>query len=490
MNRPRGPGQPPPPPPGAVPVPGPPPNPWTTDARSPVGGRSAANPHPYPRPPRPPAPPQPPKPPAHPPSTAPAPDDPAPVRKSESDFPHSRLAWRDLLAQALAGMLQRPARSMLTALGTLLGVGTFVAVLGLTATATGQIDGRFNKFTATEVTIEDTGGADARFVPMALPADGDARVRALNGVTAAGTYWDVRLPPDRGVAGKPLADDRATLRNTPVVAASAGLLEAVGATYEQGRNWDGFHDERAEMVAVIGRDVANRLGVYTLETQPAIFIGDVPFTVIGIMSDVARKPDLLTSVLVPGKAAQKLWGPPQSGSRASMFVTTELGAARQVAEEAPFALRPDHPDYLKSIPPPDPRALRGKVTSDLDTLFLLLAGICLLIGTVGIANTTLVAVMERTTEIGLRRALGARSRHIAAQFIAESGALGLLGGLIGTSLGTAVVVATAAAREWSPVMDPTLALAAPLLGLATGLVAGLYPSWRAAAIEPVDALRR
>ncbi|MDI2129207.1 ABC transporter permease [Yinghuangia seranimata] len=396
---------------------------------------------------------------------------------------------RDLLTEAAAGMLQRPARSVLTALGTVLGVGTFVAVLGLTATATGQIDERFNELTATEIGVDDTGGTNAAMLPLAFTPDADARVRALNGVTGAGVYWPVRLPTGATVRAAPVGRD-AGGQPVQVVGASAGLLPAAGATFAEGRAWDTFHDSRAEQVAVIGEGTAARLGITTLETQPAVFIGDVPFTVVGILADTERKADLLLSVLIPRTTAEKIWGPPEDGKRAAMLVTTELGAARQVADEAPYALRPDHPDYFTTIPPPDPRTLRDNVTSDLGTLFLLLAGICLVIGAVGIANTTLVAVMERTGEIGLRRALGARGRHIAGQFLAESAALGALGGLVGTSLGTIAVVTTSAARAWTPVVHPATVAAAPAIGLLTGLLAGLYPSWRASRIEPVEALRR
>lgn len=121
---------------------------------------------------------------------------------------------------------------------------------------------------------------------------------------------------------------------------------------------------------------------------------------------------------------------------------------------------------------------------------MLLAGICLVIGAVGIANTTLVAVLERTGEIGLRRALGARGRHITLQFLAESGALGALGGLVGTSIGTVTVVAMAVVRDWTPVIHPATVVAAPAIGLVTGVLAGLYPAWRASRIQPAEALRR
>lgn len=155
-----------------------------------------------------------------------------------------------------------------------------------------------------------------------------------------------------------------------------------------------------------------------------------------------------------------------------------------------MALDPAHPQYFKAIPPPDPRSLRGKVTGDLDQLFLLLAASCLFIGAVGIATPTLVAVLERTSEIGLRRAPGAPRRHITTQFPTESATLGALGGLVGTSLGTLTVVGVAIARDWTPVIHSMTVTTAPAIGLATGLLAGLYPAWRASRITPVEALRR
>ncbi|MGC0331563.1 putative ABC transport system permease protein [Streptomyces sp. SAI-170] len=401
----------------------------------------------------------------------------------------SRLGARDLVSESAAGILQRPARSALTALGTVLGVGTFVAVLGLTATTSSQIDSRFNALTATEVTVEDTGGDRPDLLANAFPADADARIGALNGVRDAGVYWPVRLNPEDLVsAAPPGAGTRG--ERTQVVAASPGVLAAAGPRLEQGRTFDAYHNRRGENVAVIGSGLADRLGITTLETAPAVFVGDHAFTVIGIVEDVERKADLLLSVVVPRTAAERIWGGPEGGERAKMLISTDLGAARQIASEAALALDPAHPEHFRAVPPPDPRSLRGSVTSDLDELFMLLAGICLVIGAVGIANTTLVAVLERTGEIGLRRALGARGRHITAQFLAESGALGALGGLVGTSLGAVTVVALAVVRDWTPVIHPATVVTAPAVGLVTGLLAGLYPAWRASRIQPAEALRR
>ncbi|MBD0708612.1 MULTISPECIES: ABC transporter permease [unclassified Streptomyces] len=399
----------------------------------------------------------------------------------------SRLAWRDLVSESTAGLLQRPARAALTALGTVLGVGSFVAVLGLTATAASQIDGRFTELNATEVTVQDVSGEYDEFETLAFPGDADRRVERLNGVTHGGVLWSVQPGGDRQVRAAPVAGVSAASQ-IQIVAASSGALLAAEPALREGRVYDRWHDTTRQRVAVIGAGMAARLGITTLETQPALFIGDEAFTVIGVVEDVRRKADLLLSVIVPRSTAQELWGPPKDG--AEMLVSTRVGAAQQVAREAPVALRPDHPEYLRAVPPPDPRALRSGVSGDLGQLFLVLAAVCLFIGSVGIANTTLVAVMERTGEIGLRRALGARGRHVLAQFLTESGVLGALGGLVGTSLGVSVVVAVAMAREWTPVIQPTTVVAAPVIGLLTGLLAGLYPAWRASRIQPVEALRR
>jgi ABC-type antimicrobial peptide transport system permease subunit len=201
---------------------------------------------------------------------------------------------------------------------------------------------------------------------------------------------------------------------------------------------------------------------------------------------VGRQPSLLGSITIPEGTARREFG---LDAPASVQVETEIGAVEVVARQAPTALNPANPSLLRVSAPPDPKTLRAGVENDLNALFLLLGGVSLLVGALGIANVTLVSVLERIGEIGLRRALGAARRHIAAQFLVESAAMGLLGGIAGASLGVLVVVAVSASRTWTPVLDPWMAVAAPLAGTLIGLLSGMYPALKAAATEPVEALR-
>ncbi|WP_326557159.1 ABC transporter permease [Micromonospora sp. NBC_01796] len=399
----------------------------------------------------------------------------------------SRLALRDLFAETLAGVLQRPGRTFLTASGTVLGVASLIAILGLTTTASAQIGARFNALVATEVVVEDTGGEEGVSAPMSFPADSGDLVESLNGVRHAGVMWS--LPEQFEVTATPMLG-AATVNSVDVVALSPGALQATHPRLSKGRIYEKFHNQRAERVVVLGAVAARRLGVSRLDAQPAVFIDGTAFTVLGIIDEADRHSDLLFAAMVPVVTAQKLWGDPHTDQRASMWIDTQLGAASLIGRQVALALRPDAPGLFKVLPPADPRELRNDVAGDLNVLFLVLAVVCLLVGAFGIANTTLVSVLERVAEIGLRRALGGRRRHIAAQFLAESGVVGTFGGLLGATIGIVVVVATALIREWTPVVDPWLLLGGPVTGLVIGILAGVYPAIRAMRFEPVEALRR
>jgi putative ABC transport system permease protein len=397
----------------------------------------------------------------------------------------SRIGLKDLLFEAFAGIFSRPSRMVLTILGTLIGLASLVATLGLSRTASNQIVGRFDELAATEVTVSSLPAEEGR-TTHELPWDAGERTQRLNGVVAAGTLTSVDVGRAL-VSSTPFSDPgRRSRFKLEVEAASPDLFTAVRARLREGRLPDEGHSLRGDRVAVLGPNAARQLGITDVGSLPSISVGDEVFLVIGVLNGVSRKPTLLSSVIIPEGTARRLY---QVRAPESVVIATKIGAASLIARQAPYALRPDAPLGLKVATPEQPQELRAGIRSDLDVLFLMLGGVSLLVGVLGIANTTLLSVMERIGEIGLRRALGATRRHIAMQFLLESATLGVLGGVLGASLGMLVVVGVAAHQTWTPVLDASIPLLAPLVGGAAGLLAGLYPALRAARLEPVDALR-
>lgn len=394
----------------------------------------------------------------------------------------SRLHWLTLLEEAAAAIAQRPVRTLLTALGTILGVGAFVATNGLAQTARTQVSSRFDALRATEVRVQDSSPDGSN----PFPADASVRLERLNGINHAGVIYKV---PDGGTLQartRPLRSARqATL--TPIIAADPGALEAALPEVNRGRLYDEFHERRSERVAVIGRAAAAELNLATIDNQPAVFIGDVAYTVIGIIDDVQRNPDLLVAVTIPTSSAARDFSP--EGAIYEVLIDTAPGAAALVGRQAPLALRPEQPQRLQSLVPPDPTTLRNQISQDLTGLFLVLSVLALGIGTIAIANAAMVSVLERKSEIGLRRALGATRRHIWAQITLEAALTGIVASLIGISVALNVCTVVAKARGWTLTIAPSTVAAAPILGLVTGAIAGLLPAIKASRTPPADTLK-
>lgn len=387
---------------------------------------------------------------------------------------------RDVLIQAWHAVVGRRTRSLLTAAGVGLGIAATVATLEVTATAAGSISDKFDAMRATSVTLRWPDNA-ARPATTVV-----ANVARLNGVEAVGLLCEAARDEHRAT-GVPAqqATDRSARVN--LVAAQPSALTALRVELVRGRLFDDGHLARGEQVALVDTVTAHDLQIH----QPGqlIYVDGKPVSVLGVYRAPAGEVRLTAAVVVPYQrclrddAAGPTFGQPEATIR------TMLGAADQVAGEAKLALHPANPNAMIALVPPDLRTFRQGVEGDTRALFLGLAVVSLIIGALGVSNTTLVSVLERRPEIGLRRAVGASRKAVAAQFLTESGLLGLVGGVLGTVAAINVTVAVALARGWVVMLEPSVLGAAPALGLIVGTLAGVYPAWKASRVAPAASLR-
>ncbi|MCR2801508.1 ABC transporter permease [Microbacterium sp. zg-Y818] len=400
-----------------------------------------------------------------------------------------RFTFQDLVVEATADIGSRPGRLAMTLVGTVLGIGALVATIGFAQTAAHQIERQFDAVKATQVVVSpgETATASGGSAATArLPWDGVDRVTRLVGVEAATLVADLSLGDD-SITAVPVNDPSAPAVASPaLVAATAGLLDVIGGQLVTGRMFDAGHDQRADRVVVLGARAAERLGINRVDRQPSVFIGGVPYAVVGVFDGVQARGGLLDAVVMPmqtARAERALTAPGEMQIRISM------GTGPQVGKQSAIALSPGAPENLEVAAPSARSVLGDSVSADVNVVFLILGGIVLLAGALGIANVTMLNVIERVPEIGLRRALGATGRQIASQFVVESIIIGLLGGLLGAALAVVSVVLFSVAQQWTPIIDPWIAVGGAVLGAVVGLVAGWFPARRASRIEPVTALR-
>lgn len=394
---------------------------------------------------------------------------------------HTGLTFPDLVLEAWKSTARSPGRSMLTAIGTLLGAMAFVATLGISGTIGQQVSDSFDLRRATTVTVQEAERPTDGTAGIPSWAHGPPMVTAneLSGVAHAGIKTTIE---GKSIARGPNSTD--AQNPTPILGTDAEALAAINPDLVLGRSFDAGHVLRADPVVMLSQSAADKLQI--TRTGVAVYVDSAPHTVIGIFDDVDRSAEILAGVILPVTATEHFWA--GSSTTFEVIVETVPGAAAQVGSQIGLALQPNNPSGLKIIAPPDPQSLRQEVESSVTNLTLLVSAIALAIGAVSIGNAATASMVQRTSEIGLRRSLGARNVDIFAQLLGETTALGAAGGTAGACAGVLTTIGVSLVNHWVPVLDLNVVLLAIAAGTAAGAIAGFWPALKATKIAPASAL--
>ena len=390
---------------------------------------------------------------------------------------HKRLRLRDVLRVSSIGIRTRKLRAGLSALGIAIGTASIVGVLGLSSSSQAGLLAEIDALGTNLLTV--TTGQNLAGDEVPLPLEAPNRISRVPGVTDVESTGAIDIPIYRNPFIPPVNTNSLALRAT-----TPGLPDALGVPFAHGTD---LNDATiTQPVVLLGSTAARRLGIDSLWSGTRVWIDQQWFYVIGILEPATLAPEIDDSVLVGSPAAQDRLG--FDGHPTTTYVRTDTEKVEEVHALLARAANPENPSEVGVSRPSDALVARAKAESALNSLFLGLGAISLLVGTVGVANTMVVSVLERRSEIGLRRALGATRGNIRIQFFNEALLLSLLGGTAGIIVGALATVAYATARDWLVVI-PTIAWAGGLAAaLLIGALAGILPATRAARMSPTQAL--
>jgi putative ABC transport system permease protein len=392
----------------------------------------------------------------------------------------SQLSFRDAMRVSSIGLRTRKLRAALSALGITIGIASMVAVLGLSESSRSALLAQLDKLGTNLLQVQAGSGiglGNAQLPATAKPMIG--RIDGVQGVSGVAS-----------VSGNVYRTDKIPSTQSggiTIKAVDTDLLHTLNGSMATGR----FLDSALEQypVAVLGAVAAQRLGITDLSAQPRIWLGNKWFAVSGILNTLTLSADLDRAAMVGYDAAATYLGSPEGMPPTTLYIRTDPTKVDSVLNVLPAMANPANPDQVQASRPSDVLQARNAANNAFTSLFLGLGAVALLVGGVGIANVMVISVLERRSEIGLRRALGAARRHVGIQFLGEALILATIGGSAGVALGSAVTAAYAHLRGWGVLIPPVAIVGGIGAALVIGAVAGMYPAARAARLSPTEALR-
>ena len=390
----------------------------------------------------------------------------------------SRLHLSDLARLSTVGLRTRKLRAGLSALGIAIGVAAIVAVLGLSASSQAGLLDEISQLGTNLLTVSNgqslTGGTAE--LPTTAPGmigriSGVQHVQSTGTVSGATAYRTPYIPV-------------VETNGLTVQAASLNLLPVLATTVAQGDYLNAATAQ--EPVVVLGATAAQLLGIDRIYPAERIWVGGQWFYVAGILKPAVLASSIDSSVLVGYPAAEKYLG--FDGHPSTTYLRAQNDRVNAVDGLLAATANPENPSGVNVSQPSSALVAQADAKSALNGLFLGLGAVALLVGAVGVANIMIISVLERRSEIGLRRALGATRGQIRAQFLSEAILLGLLGGALGVALGAASTAVYAHTRHWATVIPAEAWVGGIVASLVIGAVAGLIPALRAARLSPTQAL--
>jgi putative ABC transport system permease protein len=389
-----------------------------------------------------------------------------------------RLRADDLARVGSVGLRTRRLRAALSALGIAIGVAAIVAVLGLSSSSQAGLLAEIDRLGTNLLTV--TNGQTFTGKTAKLPTTAPRMIGRIGPVTNVESVGATTAKAYRS----PLIPAINT-NGLLVAAASLTLPPAVGTTLAHGRYLNAA--TATKPVAVLGATAARRLGIDRVYPGARIWVGDQWFYVAGTLRPAVLAPEIDTAVLVGYQAARTYLGFDEHPT--TVYVRADTDQVAPVQAVLAATANPQAPNEVNVSQPSDALTARAKARGAFNSLFLGLGAVALLVGAVGVANIMIISVLERRSEIGLRRALGATKGQIRTQFLSEAIMLALLGGAAGVAAGTLATTIYASTKDWAVVI-PTTAWGGGIgAAIAIGAIAGLFPALRAARLSPTEALR-